>query len=384
MSAQRTARRRARLLALALPVAALAALEAGLRAAGFEHLPPEERIVVWNAAADRELERGDGLHREDAEHFWLPRAGAPVPWAPGERVSPAGYRGDDPDPTAGVKVLLLGDSSAFGWGLPQARTTAALLERELARRLADELGGRRLQVLNAGVVGSTAVQGLARYRALPEGWRPDVVVEAFGAINEQFAVRDLDDLAKREVFRRRAEPLPALAAAVRRSSRVVQLAAWALERARGGAAELALARREERRAARSALATGRETEPTDERAWDAVRVSPAELRAALQELAGLARADGAALVLVVMPRSLSCEETHPRTRAYDPVVRELARASGAPLVDAQALVRADELAGRPEGELFQDGIHPTAATAERLALWLADAVEPLARSAAAR
>jgi acyl-CoA thioesterase I len=74
----------------------------------------------------------------------------------------------------GPLVAFLGDSLTSGWRLAEDEAYPALVARSLATR------GRRIRVLNAGVSGDTAAQGLAR---LPEvlKHRPDVLVVALGA-----------------------------------------------------------------------------------------------------------------------------------------------------------------------------------------------------------
>ena len=120
-------RGRRRLLALFVGVAPFVALELVLRACGFEYPRLEVAIRIWDVVQDQELAQGDGLHRLDDRQMWVPRAGAAIPWAPDERVSPQGFRGGDPDPLCTWKVLTLGDSSTFGWGMARHEPYSALL-----------------------------------------------------------------------------------------------------------------------------------------------------------------------------------------------------------------------------------------------------------------
>jgi acyl-CoA thioesterase-1 len=71
-------------------------------------------------------------------------------------------------------VAFLGDSLTSGWRLPEAEAYPALVARALAAR------GRPIRVVNAGVSGDTAAQGLARLPGVLE-LRPDVIVVALGA-----------------------------------------------------------------------------------------------------------------------------------------------------------------------------------------------------------
>jgi acyl-CoA thioesterase-1 len=73
----------------------------------------------------------------------------------------------------GPLVALLGDSLTSGWRLSADEAYPAVLGRTLAQR------GRPVRVLNAGVSGDTATQGLARLPAVL-AHEPDVLVVALG------------------------------------------------------------------------------------------------------------------------------------------------------------------------------------------------------------
>jgi lysophospholipase L1-like esterase len=81
------------------------------------------------------------------------------------RIDAAGFRGPElVDPPEGTeRIVLVGDSVAFGNGCPEEETLPAWLERELAGR------GHPAQVVNAGVSGFNAgnVSAYARARVLP-------------------------------------------------------------------------------------------------------------------------------------------------------------------------------------------------------------------------
>ena len=76
-------------------------------------------------------------------------------------------------PVGEVRVLMLGDSLTFGWGVSFEDTTSQLLEGLLQARAAP---GLRVRVINAGVGNYNTVQEIAYF--LREGYRydPDVVV----------------------------------------------------------------------------------------------------------------------------------------------------------------------------------------------------------------
>lgn len=119
--------------------------------------------------------RSDPMYQADPELFWTMRP---------NRVQENGARftndeGFRPTPTGALhapSVLLLGDSSTFGYGVEARQTYAWQLSDKLAHLL-----GQRPAVFNCGVPGYTSWQGrilLARELAHRH---PDVVVEAFMA-----------------------------------------------------------------------------------------------------------------------------------------------------------------------------------------------------------
>ena len=74
----------------------------------------------------------------------------------------------------GPLVAFLGDSLTSGWRLCEEEAYPSLVARELAAR------GRPIRVINAGVSGDTAAQGLARLPAVLKH-RPAILVVALGA-----------------------------------------------------------------------------------------------------------------------------------------------------------------------------------------------------------
>ena len=358
------ARGRRRLAAVLLALPALGALELVLRAVGFQY-PPLPPIIVWNAKEDADLMRATALHQIDPRTLWSPRPGAEVPWGDDERVGAQGFRGRDPDPEARPRVLALGDSSTFGYGVRGEETWAARLETALARELP------RAQVVNGGLIGSTIEQGWQRYLAVRERWRPDVVVLAFGAINEHWPSSGLDDASKLAQLRqaggaRRPSPL----ARLRAELRIVQLAAWVADQPRGGRGGLL-----QERAQSGARDVGTYLEPGYLR-----RVSPEQFEAALERFRAALAADGACTVLLRMPRRVATEEERPAVLDYDPRLADFAARTGTPLVDAHEDFRA-----APDGEaaLFVDPYHPSALGHERLARQLLPAVRGCLEGASA-
>lgn len=72
-----------------------------------------------------------------------------------------------------VRVLGLGDSMMFGWGVDRTQTYMALLEREIRERTGDEWS---VEFINTAVPGYAATQEVATYESLVDEIDPDVVL----------------------------------------------------------------------------------------------------------------------------------------------------------------------------------------------------------------
>ncbi len=140
-------------------LALLAALESGAR--------------LWAPAPTTTQGSADGIydgHVYSQRLGWKPRPGARFAVA-GARttIDARGFRGQ-PAPrhpgAAPTRLLLLGDSVAFGYGVADDQTFAYLLDPE----------GRSLEVANLAVPGYGVDQSLRRYELAGRTWRPQVVV----------------------------------------------------------------------------------------------------------------------------------------------------------------------------------------------------------------
>jgi lysophospholipase L1-like esterase len=348
----RTARKLA--LSVAVFAGAAAALELGLRGAGYER-PEPPPIVVMNPWDDAEMETGESAFRFDGELLWELRPGAPIrpplgPPAPTdaqqEVVNPAGFRGPGlaPEPVPGrLRIATLGDSSTFGYGVAYEDTYGERLVELLGER------GVEAEVLDAGVVGYTALQGLVRYRRDVRRYRPDVVVAAFGAINDALfdPLNDIDKMAL--------------------ESRRGGLVRWLDERSRTmqWLSELGAGTRTPHRSERG---------PSDPPVSPAMpegnvpRVSLEAFEDALLELARLVREDGARFVVISMPRLKRTEKDRPHLPSYSQRVVALAEREGWPLVDARTLFREHD----ETRSLLIDPVHPSASGHDLIARALLD------------
>ncbi|MCK7478321.1 MAG: hypothetical protein M0C28_13665 [Candidatus Moduliflexus flocculans] len=86
-----------------------------------------------------------------------------------------------------LRILSLGDSRTFGWGLSEAETYSAVLGRLLRERLGT---AKRVEVINAGVNAWSFQQMHAFYRDQAQAWTPDVVILADANLWTQFSEKN--------------------------------------------------------------------------------------------------------------------------------------------------------------------------------------------------
>ncbi len=171
MAASRTRRLWMSLIVLLI---LLGALEIGLRLA----IPEEELTFVW--------EREDGMLMVDAtSRTYLPRPGAseerrdgPYAWA--YRMNSQGFRENAEIPAAKpagqYRILSIGDSWMFGITTDQEKNLQAGMEAILSGRAEAPVGGRSVEVINAGVPGASAYDMLVRWRLLGPQFEHDAVL----------------------------------------------------------------------------------------------------------------------------------------------------------------------------------------------------------------
>lgn len=151
--------RAARFLAGALLLGALTALllEAGARMlAGVLGISPYmhyDATIGWAA-----IENATKKHRDRGGQFDVTY-----------EINAHGFRGPayPVERTAGTyRILVLGDSTAFGWGVGWERTFAGILDHELADT----------EVVNLALSGFGLDQSYLRFRENGRRWRPDLVI----------------------------------------------------------------------------------------------------------------------------------------------------------------------------------------------------------------
>ena len=98
------------------------------------------------------------------------------------RIGEFGFRGADPRPLAepSLRIIVLGDSQAFGFGVDEDETFSMQLEHLLRARYA----GTDVQVINGGVPGYGTADQLAMLRSRGPAVDPDLVVVQFLSVND--------------------------------------------------------------------------------------------------------------------------------------------------------------------------------------------------------
>lgn len=219
--------RRTILPAAAMLLAFGVAGEIALRVAGFHYPPAAVRDVIWSRARDPEL-FARTFHERDRLQIWKPIPGAAVPWAPGERLNSAGFRGAEVplERTPGVaRIAILGSNEALGVGMPWELCWPRFLQQAIEEK------GEHAEILCAAVQDSTLRQGMERWNVDVQRFRPDLLICTYSGEMESRAApcgcsdsqRILDNCGHGfPDYRERRQLVPAFA----KRSRGVQLLAW--------------------------------------------------------------------------------------------------------------------------------------------------------------
>ena len=268
-------------------------------------------FAEWVLGAAQVLEISPEVHRGHPRRGYQPRAGFDGITKFGVRVhiNSAGLRSPEiavPKPTGVKRVLVLGDSVAFGWGVPVEQIFSRRLENALQQELACPV-----EVVNAGVTGYATVDEADYFTHEGLAVEPDVVlvyyIENDNVSNPHHAHGAVASFLKDWIVFRSN-----LASTV--------LYAWRVSRWKWQA---------------SAAGGDRAAYEAEQRAWDSRPGTQASV-AALHEIGSVAKQRGIRTILASNPNNLndrSIDEVRNR------VLREVAAKDGFDFVDiAPALI----------------------------------------------
>lgn len=295
---------------------------------GFFNIPPRRHeISFWGRAADIiNLEGDSPVFRGNYKWFWEPNPGATFC---NERLNEEGYRGPIVPKKKGTatRIVTFGDSSTMGFDVTDAECWPRQVETQLRAM------NKNVEVLNLGCVGYTAFHGELVYKGKGAAYSPDIVILAFGAINESFlADGGLALPEKAAVFSSFQYQLKS------ELSRFV-IFRW-LQNGRAPAAPPA--------------------------AKPAHNLSPDQFEHSLVEIISLQKKAGGAAVLVSPPRRRRVELETPVTLEYTERIERVAAERKVPLADSYHFFRAREpeynnlTVAPPADPWYLDSVHPSA------------------------
>jgi lysophospholipase L1-like esterase len=123
------------------------------------------------------------------------------------RVNAQGTRGPEFDPlkpTNTLRILSLGDSKTFGWGLTESETYSGRLQQLLQERPGLR---RKIEVINAGVNAWSYPQMLAYFRHRALAYNPDLVLIGDANLWTQFSEKNDPEFVKKFLWRVRLKNL---------------------------------------------------------------------------------------------------------------------------------------------------------------------------------
>ncbi|MCK9594776.1 MAG: GDSL-type esterase/lipase family protein [Candidatus Omnitrophica bacterium] len=138
-------------------------------------------LISFSILPDGKLNRLESILRileEDAGLFWKVKSRLDTPFEGVQvRTNSLGLRsGDIASKKEGVfRVIAMGASPTFGWGVEAGLTYPAVLERKLAGRFP----GRKVEIINAGQIGYTSHQGLILLGKCISRYSPDMITVSY-------------------------------------------------------------------------------------------------------------------------------------------------------------------------------------------------------------
>ncbi|GDX83063.1 hypothetical protein LBMAG42_48740 [Deltaproteobacteria bacterium] len=313
-----------------LAVATLLVLE------GLAHVlaAPSPQAGAWRADAEAE----GGILLDGSPWFlWELRPGVHQERGVTVSVNTLGMRGPEVGPKSGPRVLALGDSSIYGFGVAD--------DAVFTSRLAVS---PEVEVINGGVPGYSTFQSLNLLDARGLALEPDLLL-----VGNLWSDNNFDTFVDRELLAAYSDWRGSRTGAIRGVLERSALFRWVdwFARVRGQAES----------ARRVGWTVGGGGDPTGRR-----RVALQDYAANLYELASRMEARGGAVAFILLANrdDILHRTPNPAWGPYREVMRQTAASWGAPLVDAPAAFQAS---GLDVDALFLDVMHPTAAGHQVLA-----------------
>ena len=121
---------------------------------------------------------GELLHKYDPELGWALRTNLHLSYPYVVNTNSIGLRNKEVGQKQSIRLLAIGDSRTFGDGVDDEQTWISQLQKKL-----DDLQPGRFEVINAGVCGWNAIQGMKYLETRGLDLNPDMVIFSFG-VNE--------------------------------------------------------------------------------------------------------------------------------------------------------------------------------------------------------
>ncbi len=327
------------LFSLIMTLLLLATLDGFLRIIGFSFNPyrdvqAHQNVPQWS---DRGVMQDPTL-----SWSWTPIPGAKVmievrTGAYAVQFNEKGYRSPDfsyNKPAGTIRIVCMGDSCTMGWGVEDRETYCNLLPS-----LLQKTSQKRIEAINAGVLGHTSFQGLHRLRTKVVGLDPDIVVISYNwndhlpAINMGGRTLQDKDLPAMTLSRRITMNLAHL-----RSYQLVEYLVWKATRSTSPPQKV-----EENRL-QNLL----------------VRVSLEDYEKNLEEMIRIAKANGIIPILMSQPRRTKLPP-RPELKvytimqtSYNNSMRNVAQRNKVKFVNLQSAFSLEK-----DFEIFLDQAHPT-------------------------
>lgn len=267
-------------------------------------------------------------------------------------INSQGFRGPDPSIIPPEqRVIVLGDSIAFGTNLPWEATFSGLLQHRL------QSDKRDVEVLNFGVGGYDTLQEVALLEALGLKYKPDLVVVAFCLNDISIASLSLEHLERTRSQQRRVLQKLRVAQFVSSSIEKIRVKSWLSHMNQPGVFhreyEHQIDAIDEDDVELLDLMKNAPRYPST--TWYGDRDRIGRLRFAFRRLAGISSAHGFPVVIMIVPLLFEDAGTYPHHTAHRIVEMEARRAGFDTLDLAPAFIRAG-LGTLKTG--FGDIIHP--------------------------